>query len=241
MAILDYGILDIKGMTHQLKCPTGEEGKKIARYLYESNRGMILDSIASLRIKKRNRILELGPGNGAHLSLLLRLASGLKYFGLDISQAMIKEAREKNREYVTRKSALFSEYDGETIPYVPNLFDRILTVNTIYFWERPKEFLGELHRVLKPGGICVITFVEGHFMEKLPFVDTSFQLYDMSEFVRLVAESSFTTVDVQSRNERARSKNGETVDREYLVATLQKTPKASDQSENGDLSITIKP
>lgn|SRR5690606_14069186 len=231
METLEQRTHDMKSLSQQLKCPTGEEGRELAHSMFESNKGMIIDSVASLRIKGKNRILELGPGNGAHLPLIFGQASGLKYFGLDVSRDMEEEARMNNKSFIADNRALFSHYDGQKIPYVHNLFDRILTVNTIYFWERPVVFLNELHRVLKPEGICVITFVEGNFMKKLPFVDGSFKLFDISKFAKLVSETPFRDVDVQTRSERVRSKSGEIVNREFLVATLQKAPKVSGQGK----------
>lgn len=225
METLEKGKRPKKSLSQQLQCPAGEEGRELAHAMFESNRGMIIDSIASLRIREKNRILELGPGNGAHLPLIFGQASGLKYFGLDISKDMAEEARMNNKGFIADNRALFSHYDGENIPYVHNLFDRILTVNTIYFWEHPVTFLTELHRVLKSGGTCVITFVEGKFMKNLPFVDGSFKLFDIPTFVKLVSDTPFKNVDVQTRFERVRSKSGEIVYREYLVATLQKAQK----------------
>nr|WP_293301462.1 class I SAM-dependent methyltransferase [Allomuricauda sp.] len=230
METLEKGKRPKKRLSQQLQCPTGEEGRELAQSMFESNKGMILDSLFSLKIKEKNRILELGPGNGAHLPLLFGRASGLKYFGLDVSKDMEDEAKKNNESFITDNRALFAHYDGESIPYVHNFFDRILTVNTIYFWERPKAFLNELHRVLKWDGICVITFVEGNFMKKLPFVDDSFELFDISRFAKLVLETPFKNVDVQTRYERVRSKAGEIVDREFLVATLQKSPIEPEQA-----------
>lgn len=225
METLEKGKRPQKSLSQQLQCPTGDEGRELAQSMWESNKGMIIDSIASLRIKEKNRILELGPGNGAHLPLIFGQASGLKYFGLDISKDMEDEAKKNNEHFIADNRALFTHYAGENIPYVRNFFDRILTVNTIYFWERPVAFLNELHRVLKSGGTCVITFVEGNFMKNLPFVDTSFKLFNIPTFIKLVSETPFRNVDIQTKFERVKSKSGETVYREYLVATLQKAPK----------------
>lgn len=231
METLEQRKNNMKNLSHQLRCPTGEEGRELAQSMFESNKGMIIDSLSSLKIKKKNRILELGPGNGAHLPLLFGRASGLKYFGLEISKDMEDEAKRINKSFIADNRALFAHYDGESIPYVHNFFDRILTVNTIYFWERPVKFLNEFHRVLKPGGTCVITFVEGDFMKKLSFVDASFKFFDIPTFVKLVSETLFKNVDVQTRFERVRSKSGKIVCREYLVATLQKAPRELELEE----------
>ena len=216
------GNLTMMNLANQLKCPSGENAGIFAQDMYKSNKGMIVDSISALRITDKNRILELGPAGGSHLSLIFQQALELKYFGLDISEAMVNEARAVNGRYIKGKKALFDCYDGTQIPYVHGFFDRILTVNTIYFWKQPKAFLIELYRVLRPGGFCVVTFVEGNFMKLQPFVDDTFELFDITRFANLVSRTPFTKVDVQTKQERTSNKLGKPVEREFLVATLQK-------------------
>ena len=212
-------------LAHKLGRPADQNGKTLVPSIFEGNWGMILDSVAALGIKRKHRILELGPGNGAHLYLLLRQASELKYFGLDISETTVEEAKRLNSTFLASKNALFSCYDGKNIPYVQNLFDRILTVNTIYFWKDPLEFLNELHRVLKPGGKCVISFIEGNCMAEFDFVDDAFTLYDVSKFIRLVAATPFKNIDAQTRSEKVKTESGVEVVHEFLVITLQKAKK----------------
>ena len=43
-----------------------------------------------------------------------------------------------------------------------------MTVNTIYFWSNPVKLIGEIERTLKLNGICVLTFGDKDFMQKLP-------------------------------------------------------------------------
>ncbi|WP_051554681.1 class I SAM-dependent methyltransferase [Maribacter antarcticus] len=222
----------ILNLAEQLRCPKGEAGKDLGSIMYESNKGMIIDSIAVLRIKDKNRILEIGPGSCAHLNVLFRQAANLRYFGLEISQVMVDEANKINCKSVSDRIALFLRYDGIKIPYVHNFFDRILTVNTIYFWQDPKAFLCEIYRVLKPDGICVVTFVEGSFMKDKPFVDESFGLYDIAKFANLVSEQHFKSLDIQTRNEDVKDKTGIVVNRPFLVATLQKVAKYKSEKED---------
>ncbi len=89
---------------------------------------------------------------------------------------MRQEAEQNNLDHVIQGYALFQHYNGNKIPYVFNFFDRVMTVNIIYFWEKPAGFIKDLYRVLRPGGICVIAFVNGNFMKNLPFINSGFSL-----------------------------------------------------------------
>lgn len=209
-------------LTNQLKCPVGSEGKKLGFLMNHSNKDMIDNGIEAIQLNKRNRILEIGPGNGAHLHSILEKDPGIRYFGLDISNAMIEEATRINENFIKDRKALFEEYDGEKIPFVHNFFDRILTVNTIYFWNNPELFLRELFRVLKPNGICVISFVHAATMKDLPFVNDSFECYDIPKIVQLITKTAFRHLNITKKTEQIIGKDGNLVDREYIVVTLKK-------------------
>lgn len=214
----------LKQLAQQLRCPDGEKGKTIGNLLDSSNKEMILESILTLEIHDKNRILELGHGNCSHLSDIMNQANQLKYFGMEISQVMQQEATRINYKYIKGKVALFNLYNGHDIPYVLNFFDKIITVNTIYFWENPLDFLNEIHRVLKPNGIFVLTFAKSSFMKNLPFVSKTdvFRLYDNSKLELLVSKTNFKLENIKNKTERVKSKTGEWIDREYSIAVLRK-------------------
>lgn len=152
-------------LAQQLRCPYDEEGITVGKLLDDTNKGMILESIKSLDIQNKHRILELGYGNASHLPEILKQACDVKYFGMEISDVMQQQAVTINAKYVKKMMASFQIYDGQKVPYVLNFFDRIITVNTIYFWENPSALLNDIYRVLKPNGIFVVSFAKSSFMK----------------------------------------------------------------------------
>jgi SAM-dependent methyltransferase len=70
-------------------------------------------------------------------------------------------------------------------------FDKIFTINTLYFWESPDAYLNELHRILKPGGKLLITYAEEESMDKLPFTSYGFTKYSPDKFEKLIKNSKF--------------------------------------------------
>ncbi|NJX14708.1 class I SAM-dependent methyltransferase [Tamlana crocina] len=214
---------DIKNLASQLSCPNGDEGIAIGKIMNQSNQNMVLQSIKALNLEEKNRVLELGHGNAAHVPHLMKQAIDLRYFGMEISSTMKQQAEQNNTRLIKKKWALFQLYDGKNIDYVPKFFDRILTVNTIYFWEKPLEFLNEMFRLLKPEGLFVLTFVDKDFMERLPFVSEQiFNLYNTPKLKKLIEQTQFKTVSIKSQVEPALSKTGEMVNREYTIVALTK-------------------
>jgi SAM-dependent methyltransferase len=213
---------DLKEMAGQLQGPHGDKGVEVAEMMNKTNFGMIHHSIHRLQLKDHHRILELGPGNGRHLGDLLSQRKQLGYFGLETSDLMVNEALRINQVLVEAHVASFKRYDGLTIPYPAHYFDRIFTVNTIYFWEKPEVLVTELYRVLKQGGLINITFAQADFMARLPFVKFGFKLYDTNSVEVLLKAPGFTVLQAESQTESVTSKTGEQVSREFTTVSAQK-------------------
>lgn len=209
-------------LSSQLACPKGETGKAVGDLTYQTNKTMINKAMDNLELEKRHRILELGHGNALHVKTLLRQAEELKYYGLEISEIMHNEAQINLRSEIKNRKAGLEMYDGKTIPFVHRFFHRVFTVNTLYFWEDPVQFLNEIYRVLLPGGKLVIGFVDGDFMKKLPFVKDEFYLYNKKKFSYLVSRTQFELEQLQPHREFVTSKTGDAVERLYYVAKLAK-------------------
>ncbi len=213
---------ELKELARQLRQPHGTKGLEIADMMHANNIGMTLHSIDCLRIQDGENILEIGHGNGGHLEYLLKQKKNLTYFGLEMSELMNKETQRINALFLDSGQAIFRLYDGQNIPFPDNSFDKIFTVNTIYFWANPGLFLSELYRVLKPGGTLNITFAQKSFMEQLPFTRFGFDLYDDAKMQRLIDTSAFRMIASEARTETVISKTGDPVQRDFVTVSLEK-------------------
>lgn len=212
---------ELKILAQHLANPQGEKGIEIAEMMNATNIGMTLESIRTLLIEDDESILEIGHGNADHVKSILSLAKGLKYTGIDISETMHQEARRLNQKFEDQTE--FILYEGKTLPFEDHTFDKIFTVNTVYFWENPVEFLNEICRVLKDNGIFVLTFGQRDFMEKLPFTVYNFKLYNNDEIEELVSQSHFKRMKASEKEEEIKSKTGnETIQRIYTILTIKK-------------------
>ncbi|TCN60668.1 class I SAM-dependent methyltransferase [Flavobacterium circumlabens] len=213
---------ELQAIAAQLKHPTGEKGIEMANMMHETNINMTRHSIQNLNIAAENKILELGHGNASHLEFVMQQAEKLTYYGLEMSELMFQEARQINRDYVSQKQAFFSLYDGNAIPFQDSFFDKIFTVNTIYFWQEPEKFLLEIYRILKPDGNFCLTFAEENFMKQLPFTAYEFTLYSTEKVQLLIEKTAFKIVYTETLTEKVKSKMGELVDRAFTTIVLEK-------------------
>jgi ubiquinone/menaquinone biosynthesis C-methylase UbiE len=213
---------DLQELASQLSHPKGEKGIQVADMMHATNIGMTLHAISSLELSGHEAVLELGHGNGAHLMHILKDRPAVHYDGLEMSELMHEEAKKINAGFIEEQKASFHVYDGKLIPFPDNHFDRIFTVNTIYFWSDPPALLAELYRVLKTGGRLCITFAQESFMKQLPFTTYGFELYSTDKLEKLVSDSPFHILKTESQTEQVMSKMGELMDREFTTVTLQK-------------------
>ncbi|WP_419868181.1 class I SAM-dependent methyltransferase [Chryseobacterium sp. CT-SW4] len=211
----------LKLLAQNLANPQGEKGIEVAEMMNATNIGMTQESVKALLIEDNESILEIGHGNAGHLKAILSRAQNVRYTGVDISETMYKEAKRLNEQY--KDQAGFILYDGEKLPFEDETFDKIFTVNTVYFWKEPVRFLNEIYRVLKDNGIFVLTLGQKEFMKTLPFTEFDFTLYSNEEMEEVISKSYFKRMKISEKEEEIPSKTGnEKIKRIYTVLTIKK-------------------
>ncbi|KQM65300.1 hypothetical protein ASE74_10575 [Pedobacter sp. Leaf216] len=212
-----HSVEELKNIAKQLSCPESEHGIKTGEMMHANNIGMTNAAINALQLKSNETVLEIGHGNGGHIAQLLLKAENITYYGADISETMIAEAEKINQHYITNGKVHFQLSDGVTLPFENYMFDKVFTVNTIYFWPDASKYLNEIKRVLKPKGTLAICFADKTFMQNLPFTPYGFTLYEVKTVIDLLENAGFTIKDSIKKLEQVQSKTSGQVEREYYV------------------------
>ncbi len=206
----------------QLSHPQGEDGIKIAENMHVNNGPMIQRSIELLGCKDGDVILEIGPGNGGYAPYVLSQAAGLQYYGIDISPTMIAEAEKGNAKEIAAGRVHFTLGNGRGLPYEDQFFDKVFTVNTLYFWQEPLELLGAIQRVLKPGGRVAIGIRSRTFMAQLPFTQYGFRMYELQEATALLEKGGFHIVETVQEKEGFMSWLGKEIEKDRIVIVAER-------------------
>lgn len=114
--------------------------------------------IEVLGIGVRDHILDIGCGHGRSLAALAARASKGQVVGVDPSDLMVGIARQRNRRQVKAGRIKVVIASAGKLPFADGAFDRALCVHVIYFWTDIDAALGEIARVLKPGGSLALLF-----------------------------------------------------------------------------------
>lgn len=210
---------ELEQLAQQLRCPDGSEGVKVAEMMNFTNSNIILKAIDSLQVKPHDTILEIGPGNASHVKDIISKADNINYYGIDISETMVTEAQKINNGLL---NVLFKLSDGNTVPFEDNYFDKIFTVNTIYFWKNPDSYLMEINRVLKPGGKISIGLIPESTMQHIPFAKYGFTLYNIETVNSMLNNNGFTDTTAVTETELIKSNSGEDIEREFVILSAIK-------------------
>jgi ubiquinone/menaquinone biosynthesis C-methylase UbiE len=135
---------------------------------------------------------------------------------------MVEEANKKNAAWVKDNRATFIHSDIVSLPCADQSFNKIFTVNTIYFWENAGKVLGEIKRLLQPNGRLLIALRPKHQMEHYPFTRYGFNMYSKQEVEALLNGNGFHVTDILEHLEPDFDLNGEILRMENLVVVAHK-------------------
>ena len=103
--------------------------------------------------KLGGRVLEVGVGTGISLPLY---APHVRIFGTDISEAMLKKAKQRVNELRLKNVDGLAVMDAEKLEFPDNSFDVVMAQYVVTAVPNPEAALDEFARVLRPGGELII-------------------------------------------------------------------------------------
>jgi SAM-dependent methyltransferase len=181
--------------------PAGMLGRLVAAVMNRSNAAMNRRAIALLELEPRHHVLDIGFGGGVSITpLLARTASG-RVFGIEPSPLMLGRAAARHREAIADGRLRLSEGTAETLPYAARAMDRILSVNTLYFWDDPGAALREVRRILRPDGRLVLAYRPAASMRASSMTKHGFHLRDDEEVLDLLGDAGFEALAMETRHD----------------------------------------
>ena len=158
-------------------------------------------TLRHMGLRPGERVLDLGCGSGWATRLIARLvADGPEGFGqvvgVDISDEMIRQARAASKEF---DNVMYVWGSAAQIPWEENFFDKMLSVESFYYYPDQDRTLAELFRVMAPRGrmfILINLYRDNPY--SLQWVDklkVPVHVRSAAEYVDLLKKHSFENVE----------------------------------------------
>jgi ubiquinone/menaquinone biosynthesis C-methylase UbiE len=146
-----------------------------------------------------DRILDVGCGTGAFLASLAHRFESSQLSGVDPSVEMLSVARDRLESNVVLVAAR-----AEELPFSDESFDAVVSTNVFHFLREPRRALGEMRRVLRPGGRLIISDWCDDFLAcrlcdlylRL-FSRSHYRMYGTHSCRRLLDETDFSVNDIE--------------------------------------------
>jgi ubiquinone/menaquinone biosynthesis C-methylase UbiE len=159
-------------------------------------------TIRLMDLRPGERVLDLGCGAGWATRLLARRVadpdgSG-KVVGLDVSDEMVQRAQAMPAEF---GNAIYVCASAQKIPGGDNFFDKVLSVESFYYYPDQERVLRELFRVMVPRGrmfILINLYKDNHY--SLQWVDklkVPVHVRSEAEYVALIKKHGFEQVEAR--------------------------------------------
>ena len=154
-------------------------------------------------LRPGERVLDLGCGSGWATRLLARLVGeGPEGFGqvvgVDVSDEMVRLARESSKDFA---NILYVWGSAQQIPWEENFFDKVLSVESFYYYPDQDRALMELFRVMAPRGrlfILINLYKDNPYA--LQWVDklkVPVQVRSAAEYVELLKKHAFENIEAR--------------------------------------------
>ncbi|MGH7889074.1 MAG: class I SAM-dependent methyltransferase, partial [Thermodesulfobacteriota bacterium] len=176
----------------------------MGRILNKANTRINLLTIELMDIKPTDHVLDIGFGGGVTIPQISKLAYNGKTCGVDFSEPMVRQGEKKFRRLIEQGRVELRLGDIACLPYQDNIFDKVCSVNAIYFWTNPLENLLEIRRIMKKDGRLVVSFHSREKMKKMRIFQYNFSLYSPEEVRGLLNRAGFKNVRIETRDEDQR-------------------------------------
>jgi len=108
-----------------------------------------LPVLEKMNLAPADNVLDIGCGAGWLSRRLAKLVPQGRVVGMDVSDEMIRHARRASMDF---ENLMFVTGEVEEIPWEANFFSHVISVESSYYWPAPAAGIGEIFRLLKPGG-----------------------------------------------------------------------------------------
>ena len=152
-------------------------------------------ALARMQVGPDSRVLDVGCGSGWATRLLADYAFKGRVTGIDISDEMVRVARESSESY---QNVDFEVASAEQLPFDTSEFTHAFSMESLYYYRNIPQALKEIYRVMKKGGLfCAVIDLYWENQATHQWVDTlkvPVELLSVEDYRSLFLNAGFTNI-----------------------------------------------
>jgi len=178
------------------KCgnPQGIAGRLLTRFMNILNQKQYRAVLDNINLEPDDVVLDIGFGNGYLINKLLKKDIQIKICGIDISNDMVNNVSKKYKRFIDDgylnlhlENIAKTSFENET-------YNKIYTVNTMYFWNELEKCFSEIKRILKPDGIFLNAVYTREFLDKIVYTKYGYNKYSIDDVIKITENNGMTIV-----------------------------------------------
>jgi len=155
-------------------------------------------TLALMDIQPGDRILDLGCGTGWASRRMARIATAGEVVGLDVADEMLRRAEHSSSAF---RNVRYAWGSAEMIPEADNAFNKVLSVESFYYYADQGKALDELRRVMAPGAklfILINLYKDNQYsLRWVTELKVPVQALSEAEYKALLQEHGFKKVEAR--------------------------------------------
>ena len=189
--------------SRQARRPSGLFGRFVMSVVFDRGNAFLNDLVLdAMAMQEGDRVLEVGCGTGRLIREMTKTIDRGYIEGVDFSDEMVAIAKRRNRGFIASGRVKITRGDFDELEYECGCFDKVCSVNTVYFWSRPESTAKRIADVLVPGGSIALAFEDIKQLRERNLSAEVFRLYTVEEVRELLANTGFSSeIDVLPRKQ----------------------------------------
>jgi len=152
--------------------------------------------LENINLELKDNVLDIGFGNGYLIKKLLRKNIIIKIFGIDISNDMKNKVSKKLKQFIEKQYLKLSLEDIQNTSFENETFNKIYTVNTIYFWKDLDKCFSEIKRIIKSNGIFINVIYTKEYLDKMFHTKYGYNKYTFEEIKNITEKNGMEILKI---------------------------------------------
>ena len=185
--------------------PHGEAGAEMLAGMNEHHSPVTNWALNFFTFNEGDKVIDIGCGGGETIRKISEKLKSGKIYGVDYSELSVKLSTQHNASDVECEKVSVVEASVENLPFEDNFFDKIITVESFYFWPDPQENLKEVYRILAKGGkFLIVADINGDAALDEDDIEgvQKYQLFNptLAEFRNLLENAGFSDIRIHTED-----------------------------------------